>query len=145
MSDDDPDGPPLSLLLNCTAEVLLLHSRLAGPGVIWPGWANLTLSRNDTNESWVQPDAADVALSVLSPLLEVKDTRIPSERRIVLREFLSDCLFPLKPRPFALHWGQKLAWTSLFAAMLLVAVGGNTIVMWVVLGEYKFSHFVNVI
>ncbi|GLH01178.1 Tachykinin-like peptides receptor 86C [Gryllus bimaculatus] len=38
-------------------------------------------------------------------------------------------------RPYALPWWQKLAWTLVFGAMLLVATGGNIIVMWIVLGH----------
>ncbi|KAF4517729.1 hypothetical protein B566_EDAN002934 [Ephemera danica] len=136
MSGEDPDAPPLALLLNCTSEVVLLHSRITGK--VWPIWANISaLTRNESdNGTWISPDAEDLALTILSPLLDTRDGRIPQDHRTLLRDFLSDCLFPLKPRPFALHWGQKLAWTALFAAMLLVAVGGNTIVMWVVLGKY---------
>jgi hypothetical protein len=32
-------------------------------------------------------------------------------------------------------WWQQLGWSALFALMLLVATGGNTIVLWIVLGE----------
>jgi hypothetical protein len=32
-------------------------------------------------------------------------------------------------------WWQQLGWTALFALMLLVATGGNAIVLWIVLGE----------
>jgi hypothetical protein len=32
-------------------------------------------------------------------------------------------------------WWQQLGWSALFALMLLVATGGNAIVLWIVLGE----------
>jgi hypothetical protein len=32
-------------------------------------------------------------------------------------------------------WWQQLGWSALFALMLLVAAGGNAIVLWIVLGE----------
>lgn len=32
-------------------------------------------------------------------------------------------------------WWQQLVWSALFALMLLVATGGNAIVLWIVLGE----------
>jgi hypothetical protein len=35
-------------------------------------------------------------------------------------------------------WWQQLGWSAVFAIMLVVAIGGNTIVMWIVLGEFPF-------
>jgi hypothetical protein len=35
-------------------------------------------------------------------------------------------------------WWQQLGWSAVFAIMLVVAIGGNTIVMWIVLGELPF-------
>ncbi|KAH0950507.1 hypothetical protein HN011_012265, partial [Eciton burchellii] len=56
-----------------------------------------------------------------------------SSRRDVLRDALSDCIFVNQERPFDLHWWQKLLWALIFAVILLVATGGNIIVMWIVL------------
>jgi hypothetical protein len=39
--------------------------------------------------------------------------------------------------PYYLAWWQQLAWSTVFAVMVIVAVGGNSIVMWSVLGENK--------
>jgi hypothetical protein len=58
-----------------------------------------------------------------------------SSRRDVLRDALSDCIFVNQERPFDLHWWQKLLWALIFAVILLVATGGNIIVMWIVLGK----------
>jgi hypothetical protein len=37
-----------------------------------------------------------------------------------------------------MSWWQQLGWSAVFAIMLVVAIGGNTIVMWIVLGELSF-------
>jgi len=58
-----------------------------------------------------------------------------SNRRDVLRDALSDCIFVNQERPFDLYWWQKLLWTLIFALIILVATGGNIIVMWIVLGK----------
>lgn len=36
----------------------------------------------------------------------------------------------------SMAWWQQLAWTLLFSLMLILAIGGNAIVMWIVLGEF---------
>lgn len=52
------------------------------------------------------------------------------------RDRLAQCLEPPPTdRPYLLPWWQQLTWTLAFGAMLLVAVGGNAIVMWIVIGE----------
>lgn len=52
------------------------------------------------------------------------------------KERLEQCLeSPPTDRPYLLPWWQQLTWTLAFGAMLLVAVGGNAIVMWIVIGE----------
>jgi hypothetical protein len=43
--------------------------------------------------------------------------------------------------PYYLAWWQQLAWSTVFAVMVIVAVGGNSIVMWIVLGE-KNRHII---
>lgn len=53
----------------------------------------------------------------------------------ILREALSDCIFVNQERPFDLPWWQKLFWSLIFAVILLIATGGNIIVMWIVLGK----------
>lgn len=58
-----------------------------------------------------------------------------STRREVLRQALFDCLLVNQERPFDLPWWQKLFWSLIFAVILLVATGGNIIVMWIVLGK----------
>jgi hypothetical protein len=51
-------------------------------------------------------------------------TAAPSRRRNTTSYFMS--------------WWQQLWWTTIFAVMVFIAVGGNSIVMWIVLGKYNF-------
>lgn len=54
------------------------------------------------------------------------------------KDRLEQCLEPPPAdRPYLLPWWQQLTWTLAFGAMLLVAVGGNAIVMWIVIGEQR--------
>lgn len=65
----------------------------------------------------------------------VEEALNKSTRPNILREALSDCIFVSQERPFNLPWWQKLFWSLIFAVILLIATGGNIIVMWIVLGK----------
>lgn len=67
-------------------------------------------------------------------LAGLNEVLIRSTKRDLLRTNLTDCLFTGQQRPFDLPWWQKLSWSTVFAVILLVATGGNIIVMWIVLG-----------
>jgi tachykinin-like receptor len=99
-------------LHNCTAMLLLQMDSKASVNFVW------TLNRSQV-------------LDLLDVTLTEAET---SAKRTVVRDFISECLFPSQ-RPYDLAWWQKLVWTVVFAAMLVVATGGNTIVMWIVLGK----------
>jgi hypothetical protein len=75
-----------------------------------------------------------------SELLELLETTFAETentvKRTAMRDFMSECLFTLQ-NPYEMVWWQKLVWTVIFASMLVVATGGNTIVMWIVLGKYN--------
>ncbi|XP_045136936.1 tachykinin-like peptides receptor 86C isoform X2 [Portunus trituberculatus] len=60
------------------------------------------------------------------------------------RERLEQCLAPPPAdRPYLLPWWQQLTWTLAFGAMLLVAVGGNAIVMWIVIAHRRMRTVTN--
>lgn len=52
---------------------------------------------------------------------------------IVHRINLGNCM-GLGKRPYSPPWWGQLAWFVVFAVMLLLAVIGNTLVIWIVLG-----------
>jgi hypothetical protein len=106
------DAVPDSTLYNCTATLLLQLNPSLDVKFLW------TLNRSEVLD-----------------LLNTKFSEAPNTfKRTALRDFMSECLFPLA-RPYDLVWWQKLVWTVVFASMLVVATGGNTIVMWIVLGK----------
>jgi len=126
------EEPSTEAVLNCTVWLMEVDAVLEAP---LPRFGEFGLMENST---WLLRNlnaTSQVLLSVLSPLLDDDDTSLHPRRKQALRTFLSECLFPAQPRPFALPWWQKTVWSVVFGAMLLVAVGGNAIVMWIVLGE----------
>lgn len=58
-----------------------------------------------------------------------------STQRDALPDALSDCILGVQEPPFDLPWWQKLSWSLIYAIILVVATGGNMIVMWIVLGK----------
>lgn len=46
---------------------------------------------------------------------------------------------------YEMLWWAQLAWTTAFSLMLIVAIGGNIIVIWIVTGQFIKSFFKNYI
>lgn len=115
MSDDQE--PADAVLYNCTAMMLEkdYFSSYGNSSHVW------SLNRTEL-EDLVDNMVTDLN-AMTSPM-----------QQVTLRQLFSDCVFP-PSRRYDMVWWQKLVWTSVFAVMLLVATGGNTIVMWIVLGE----------
>lgn len=105
----------VNLLYNCTA-LLLDKQPVSNVSSVW------SLNRTQVIE-------------ILSAALDSYDENLPITRSTELKDFLYECLFLPQQKPYDLPWWQKTAWSTVFAAMLLVATTGNVIVMWIVLGE----------
>ncbi|EFN88479.1 Tachykinin-like peptides receptor 86C [Harpegnathos saltator] len=60
-----------------------------------------------------------------------------SDRSDFLRDRIVDCVFANQERPFNLPWWQKLLWSLIYTIIVLVAIGGNSIVMWIVLDAFR--------
>ncbi|XP_031849865.1 tachykinin-like peptides receptor 86C [Nomia melanderi] len=73
----------------------------------------------------------------------LEDTLDTSNDRDVLFEAFIDCVSVHQERPFDLPWWQKLAWSLIFAVMLLIATGGNVIVIWIVLAHRRMRTVTN--
>ncbi|KAI9580786.1 hypothetical protein GQX74_013287 [Glossina fuscipes] len=58
-------------------------------------------------------------------------------------DFLTECLFPSPTRPYELPWEQKTMWAIVFGIMLLVAITGNCIVLWIVTGHRSMRTVTN--
>lgn len=52
-------------------------------------------------------------------------------------DFMTECMKPSPKRPYEFSWEQKALWAFLFGVMLMVAIVGNCIVIWIVLGKCK--------
>ncbi|XP_055387751.1 tachykinin-like peptides receptor 86C [Condylostylus longicornis] len=59
------------------------------------------------------------------------------------RDFLTECIFPSPTRPYELPWEQKTVWGAIFGLMLFVAIAGNCIVLWIVLGHRSMRTVTN--
>lgn len=98
---------------------------------------NITLERVYNCSAWVLE--LNITLLLKGNRSEfrhyVEEALNKSTRPNILREALSDCIFVNQERPFDLPWWQKLFWSLIFAVILLIATGGNIIVMWIVLGK----------
>ncbi|XP_020296166.1 tachykinin-like peptides receptor 86C [Pseudomyrmex gracilis] len=66
-----------------------------------------------------------------------------SDKREVLKEELTDCYYINQDRPFDLPWWQKFFWSLVYAVILLVATGGNIIVIWIVLAHRRMRTVTN--
>ncbi|XP_014480178.1 PREDICTED: tachykinin-like peptides receptor 86C, partial [Dinoponera quadriceps] len=66
-----------------------------------------------------------------------------SSRPDFLRDRITDCVFANQERPFDLPWWQKLFWSLIYAVIVLVAIGGNGIVMWIVLAHRRMRTVTN--
>lgn len=67
--------------------------------------------------------------------LFVEEALNRSDQREILKEELADCYYINQDRPFDLPWWQKFFWSLVYAVILLIATGGNIIVIWIVLGK----------
>ena len=62
---------------------------------------------------------------------------------VIFREFLSGCLFStLNRKPYELSWQLRIFWSLLFGVMLVIAISGNCIVLWIVLGKSKKFYLI---
>ncbi|KAJ8874033.1 hypothetical protein PR048_024873 [Dryococelus australis] len=107
------EEPPDVVLYNCSSQLLAHYGPLRNVSWAW------SLNRTQL-EGLLEAVLVDDSLSL--------------EARRGARDLLAQCLFPAQ-RPFRLPPWQKTAWAVAFALMLAIAVSGNAIVMWIVLGE----------
>ncbi|XP_055584700.1 tachykinin-like peptides receptor 86C [Uranotaenia lowii] len=84
-------------------------------------------------------------LDVLGEMITRGRQYVPrtKDEAVTLREFITDCLFPTAKSPYELPWQQKMAWGVVFGAMLLVAITGNSIVLWIVLAHRRMRTVTN--
>uniref|UniRef100_A0A182XW37 G-protein coupled receptors family 1 profile domain-containing protein n=1 Tax=Anopheles stephensi TaxID=30069 RepID=A0A182XW37_ANOST len=117
----------LELLINCTQATVLRFP--------WSTDFNTTVI-GELNRTEV--------LDVLGEMITRSRGYVPkSADLLTLREFITECLFPTTKSPYELPWQLKTAWGVVFGAMLLVAITGNCIVLWIVLAHRRMRTVTN--
>ncbi|XP_063703924.1 tachykinin-like peptides receptor 86C [Culicoides brevitarsis] len=78
---------------------------------------------------------------LLDLIAEMLQTPTPENFTGNIRNYITSCLFS-HPR-FELPFYQQLIWICLFSAMLVVAISGNAIVIWIVLAHRRMRTVTN--
>ncbi|CAO1429904.1 unnamed protein product [Diamesa hyperborea] len=120
------DSVKTSVLINCTLEVINKF-----PGLV------------DTNSSEIISCNRTEILDILGEIVSKHRSIHVNLILLYFREFITECLFVSPTRPYELPWQQKSAWAVLFGAMLLVAITGNCIVLWIVLAHRRMRTVTN--
>lgn len=110
------DSPPRiddGLLSNCTVMVLSVEFGLAADA----------LARHNST----------ALLTLLGDKLGSAD--LTMSRRTLAKDLLHDCVYPIPKPSHTISAWHKLVWSAVFVAMLVVAIVGNAIVTWIVIGE----------
>ncbi|KAM3967134.1 neuropeptide receptor A33 [Aphomia sociella] len=76
----------------------------------------------------------------VTQLLDLLPSQIIED--INLRITLGNCM-GLGERPFSLPWWGQLAWYIVFAVMLLLAISGNILVIWIVIAHRRMRTVTN--
>jgi len=71
-------------------------------------------------------------LAVLGNMLKAAD--LTMSKRTIAKDRLHDCVYPLPEPSHNISMWHKLIWSTVFIAMLIVAIVGNSIVIWIVAG-----------
>lgn len=71
-------------------------------------------------------------LAILGNMLKSSD--LTMSKRTIAKDRLHDCVYPLPEPAHNISLWHKLIWSTVFIAMLIVAIVGNSIVIWIVAG-----------
>ncbi|XP_015186351.1 PREDICTED: tachykinin-like peptides receptor 86C [Polistes dominula] len=77
-----------------------------------------------------------------SELISLLDETLPL-LKVSEQDAFFECFHGEQERPYDLPWWQKLSWSLIFAIILLIATGGNIIVMWIVLAHRRMRTVTN--
>lgn len=110
------------LLRNCTAMVLSIEFNYSGK----------VLEHHNSTK----------LLSILGSMLNGAD--LTMSKRTMAKDRLHDCVYPIPEPSHSISLWHKLIWSTFFIAILIVAIVGNSIVIWIVAGtlqQYFFFFF----
>ncbi|KAL5236378.1 hypothetical protein ACI65C_003788, partial [Semiaphis heraclei] len=80
-------------------------------------------------------------LAVLGNMLKAAD--LTMSRRTIAKDRLHDCVYPLPEPSHTISMWHKLIWSTVFIAMLIVAIVGNSIVIWIVAAHRRMRTVTN--
>ncbi|XP_050428225.1 tachykinin-like peptides receptor 86C isoform X2 [Adelges cooleyi] len=80
-------------------------------------------------------------LGMLGTMLNTAGLTMP--KKTIARDRLHDCVYPVTEPSHNISWWHKLTWVTLFIAMLIVAIVGNLIVIWIVLAHRRMRTVTN--
>lgn len=104
-----------SLLRNCTAMVLTIEFECSSKDLIFYNSSEL--------------------LAILGEMLKSSDMTM--SKRTMAKDRLHDCVYPVAEPSHNISFWHKLLWSTCFIAMLIVAIVGNSIVIWIVIGKQR--------
>ncbi|KAL7023259.1 hypothetical protein ACKWTF_012541 [Chironomus riparius] len=122
------DSVPTNVLQNCTIEVINRYPKLS--------------NENVTNiASYNRSNVVDI---LSDTFVKFSDVYTDTTSQIYFKEFLSGCLFStVNRKPYELSWQLRIFWSLLFGVMLLIAISGNCIVLWIVLAHRRMRTVTN--
>ncbi|CAI6361967.1 unnamed protein product [Macrosiphum euphorbiae] len=101
-----------NILRNCTAMVLS--------------------SEFDRSSKELEHYNSTALLAILGNVLKAAD--LTMSKRTIAKDRLHDCVYPLPEPSHNISTWHKLIWSTVFIGMLIVAIVGNSIVIWIVAG-----------
>uniref|UniRef100_A0A8D8QMD3 Tachykinin-like peptides receptor 86C n=1 Tax=Cacopsylla melanoneura TaxID=428564 RepID=A0A8D8QMD3_9HEMI len=110
--------------INCTFKVFEQDIILRNITYLWP--INSTIMWTFMNEV----------------IFNTKDSSLTLYHKNNITLLLRACL-NIESAPHVLPWWQKMAWGAIFSLMLIVAIGGNIIVIWIVLAHRRMRTVTN--
>ncbi|XP_027847242.1 tachykinin-like peptides receptor 86C isoform X2 [Aphis gossypii] len=80
-------------------------------------------------------------LAILGNMLKSSD--LTMSKRTIAKDRLHDCVYPLPEPAHNISLWHKLIWSTVFIAMLIVAIVGNSIVIWIVAAHRRMRTVTN--
>ncbi|XP_060834975.1 tachykinin-like peptides receptor 86C [Rhopalosiphum padi] len=110
-----------NILSNCTAMVLSLEF--------------------DKSSKELEYYNSSSLLAILGNMLKSSD--VTMSKRTMAKDRLHDCVYPLPEPSHNISMWHKLIWSTVFIAMLIVAIVGNSIVIWIVAAHRRMRTVTN--
>ncbi|XP_025415944.1 tachykinin-like peptides receptor 86C isoform X4 [Sipha flava] len=84
---------------------------------------------------------ATALLAILGETLRAAG--LTMSKRTMAKDRLHDCVYPMPEPSHNISTWHKLVWSTVFSAMLIVAIAGNSIVIWIVTAHRRMRTVTN--